>query len=268
MWDVLIAKRMTDAQTTPPELLVLTQGDAPVAKIVPASRWRDWMNATPDRMANRCLPLLMANQSGWVLLSPAPFTATWDGGDFPASLEIAYPPETPEKARIAVSHFGHGIVTFRIQDLIQTPPGWNLMVRGPTNTPKDGVAALDGLVETDWSAAPFTMNWKLTRPGSVRFELDEPFCQILPQRRGELERFRPRLRRLDAFPELARRARAWSAARAVVALGKRSSQEAGDERWTRYWMEDYFKGKSPTGESSDEHQTVLRLAEPVDERDA
>ena len=28
---------------------------------VPRWFWRDWMNATPDRFANRCLPLLMAN---------------------------------------------------------------------------------------------------------------------------------------------------------------------------------------------------------------
>jgi hypothetical protein len=240
---------------------VHTQGDAPVAQIVPASRWRHWMNATPDRMANRCLPLLMANQAGWVLLNPAPFTATWDGGDTPSALTIEYPRDAPDRAHIAASHFGHGIVTFRIQDLLQTPPGWNLLARGPTNSPKDGISPLDGLIESDWSAAPFTMNWKLTRPGPISFEQDEPFCHILPQRRGELERFRPRLRRLDAEPHLARRARAWSAARAVVMLGKDSARNAGDERWRRYWMEDYFKGTSPTGESSPEHQTVLRLAE-------
>ena len=253
--------------TTSPDLLLFTQGERPVAKLVAASRWRDWMNATPDRMANRCLPLLMANQSGWVLLNPARFAVSWDGGDTPAALTVEYDEAAAEQARIAVSHFGHGIVTFRIQDLFQTPPGWNLVVRGPTNTPKDGIAPLDGLVETDWSAAPFTMNWKLTRPGTVAFDADEPFCQLFPQRRGELERFQPRVRRLDKLPELARRARSWSAARGVVALGKRSSQEAGDERWTRLWMEDYFKGTSPTGESSDEHQTVLRLAEPADETD-
>lgn len=257
---------MTEPQPTPLDLLVLTQGDAPVAKIVPASRWRDWMNATEDRLANRCLPLLMANQSGWVLLNPVPFRATWEGGDSAAALTVEYPPGTPDEARVAGSHFGYGIVTFRFRDLILTPPGWNVIARGPTNSPKDGVCALDGLIESDWSAAPFTMNWKLTRPGTVAFERDEPFCQIFPQRRGELERFRPRVRRLDGMPELARRARAWSQARAMVMIGKSSTQQAGDERYRRYWMEDYFKGKAPTGETSAEHQTVLRLAEPLDER--
>jgi hypothetical protein len=247
------------------DLLIFAQGDAPTVEMVPASRWRDWMNATEDRLANRCLPLLMANQSGWVLLNPVAFSASWDGGDSALSLKIEYPAGTPDDAQVAQSHFGYGIVTFRFRDLIQTPPGWNLVARGPTNAPKDGIAPLDGVIEADWSAAPFTMNWKLTRPGTIGFEAGEPFCLLFPQRRGELERFTPRIRRLDAIPELARRARAWSAARAMVMIGKSSAQSAGDERWRRYWMEDYFKGKAPTGEASDEHQTVLRLAEPSDE---
>ena len=103
------------------------------------------------------------------------------------------------------------------------------------------------------------MNWKLTRPGSVRFERDEPFCQIVPQRRGELERFRPTLLSLDQDPELTSRAGAWEKARVMVQLGKRSTQLAGDEKWRRIWLSDYFKGRAPTGEDSPEHQTKLQL---------
>jgi hypothetical protein len=239
--------------------------ERPTVKIVPASRWRDWMNATEQRLANRCLPLLMANQGGWVLLNPAPFTATWDGGDAKSALTVEYPPDTLVESRIAESHFGYGIVTFNFSDVISTPPGWNLLARGPTNSPKDGVCALDGLIETDWSAAPFTMNWKLTRPGSVAFGQDEPFCHIAPQRRGELERFRPQFRHLGSDPEIAKRIWAWSATRVMVQLGKRSTREAGDDTFRRMWFEDYFKGKSPTGESSDEHQTTLRLSPFSDE---
>jgi hypothetical protein len=241
------------------ELVVWHRGPEPTVRIVPASRWRDWMNATEQRVANRCLPLLMANQSGWVMLNPVPFTVKWDGRDAQAALTFEYPEGTPDERQIAISHFGYGIVTFRFQDMIQTSPGYNLMVRGPTNSPKDGVAALDGMVETDWSAAPFTMNWKLTRPGEVRFEQDEPFCHIFPVRRGELERFAPESRRLETDPELAKRVEAWGAKRAMVILATRLNREGGDESWRRYWMDDYFKGRSPTGQSSPEHQTTLRL---------
>jgi hypothetical protein len=241
-------------------LVAFHRRDGPSVKIVPAGRWRDWMNATPDRFANRCLPLLMANQAGWMLLNPAPFEVSWTGGPHKSDLTVEYPPDTPEEHRIATSHFGSGIVTFGFRDVLCTPPGWNLFARGPTNSPKDGISALDGLIETDWSATPFTMNWKLTRAGTVGFAQDEPFCQIIPQRRGELERFRPQFRSLRGMPELATRITAWSACRKMVQMGKASTRDAGNEKWRRFWLEDYFRGKAPTGESSPEHQTTLRLS--------
>src|SRR5688572_2963578 len=80
-------------------LVLYHGGDQPRVKAVPASRWRDWMSSTINRHANRCLPLLMANQSGWVLLNPAPFTATWDGEDRPSAMTIEYPADTPESQR-------------------------------------------------------------------------------------------------------------------------------------------------------------------------
>jgi uncharacterized protein DUF6065 len=246
-------------------LVLFRRGETPAAKIVPASRWRDWMHATVDRNANRCLPLLVANQSGWVLLNPAPFSATWDGGVSDAAVTVEYPDGTPDEQRIVESHFGEGIITFIFRDVICTPPGYNLWARGPTNSPKDGVAPLEGVVETDWSAVTFTMNWKFTRPGTVSFKLDEPFCHIVPQRRGELERFRPEIRGLEDQPELEKRIGAWKAYRAMLTLGRTRAREQGEERWARYWHENYFKGSAPTGESSPEHQTTLRLAPFTDE---
>ena len=246
-------------------LVAFHRGDQPPLQIGPAGRWREWMNATSERFANRCLPLLMANQAGWVLLNPAPFTASWQGEDSTSSLLIEYPEDTPAPQRIAKSHFGYGILTFQFDLVLCTAPGWNLLARGPANSPKDGIGALDGVVETDWSATPFTMNWKLTRPGAVSFEQDEPFCLVVPQARGELERFRPEYRTLSDLPALDKRMAAWGASRRLVELGKHVTRDAGDDKWRRFWFEDYFKGRAPTGESSPEHQTTLRLA-PFDEQ--
>ena len=152
------------------------------------------MDNAQDRWPNRCLPLLVANQAGWVLLNPVAFTATWTGDDHPASLTIDFGSESPRPLPVS-SHFGHGVITWGIPFIFRTSPGYNLLARGPANLPKDGVAALEGLVETDWAFANFTMNWKLTRAGHpVAFEAGEPFCMIVPQRRGELESFRTEIR--------------------------------------------------------------------------
>jgi hypothetical protein len=94
--------------------------------------------------------LLLANSLGWEVLCADAFTARWDGGDRPESVTTDKP--------IAQGHFGAGILTFTLPWLFRTPLGWWLHVRGPANWPKDGIAPLEGLIETDRTAATFTMN--------------------------------------------------------------------------------------------------------------
>ena len=81
----------------------------------------------------------------------------------------------------------------------------DLFATGPINRPKDGIAALSGIIETDWSPYTFTMNWKFTRPNQrVHFEVDEPFCHLFPVARGRLENLHPAIRSLSDNPELER----------------------------------------------------------------
>lgn len=157
--------------------------------IVPARRRREWMDRTVGRNANRCLPLHIANQSGWWILNHEKIEVQYFGGKHQTLLE-ARKYNTEERASAASSHFGHGIVTFSIPYLFRTPPGWNLHVKGPSNYIIEGAQALEGVVETDWSPMTFTMNWQITQElEPVVFDVGDPICQIVPVRRGELEQF-------------------------------------------------------------------------------
>lgn len=252
-----------------PEPLTLTafrRLPANVPRIVVASRWREWMNATPGRFANRCLPLLIANEAGWMLLNPIAFEAVWDGEPDQSSLKIEWDGDSVPRIAWAQSLFGHGILTWTVPYLFRTPPGFNLLARGPANAPKDGISALEGIVETDWSTATFTMNWKLTRPGHrVRFEEEEPFCMIVPQRRGELESFEPEVRHVRSDPETARRWKLWHKSREQLQVRKflgRYSDTYKEDRAA--WEQDYFRGRHTDGEPAAEHQTKLRLRQFVD----
>jgi hypothetical protein len=142
--------------------------------------------------------------------------------------------------------------------LCRTPHGYNLLVRGPANMPKDGIGALESLVETDWTTATFTMNWKFTRPGyPVKFETGEPIAMVVPMPRGELERFRPSLH--DGYSETSMVAafHRFSASRqefleALKTPGS-AAQRAG-------WQRDYMLGRNVDGTVAAEHQTSLQLA--------
>lgn len=142
----------------------------------PSPLRRAWMDAAPH--AYHCLPLVVANQWGWQVLCPTDVAVTWDGHDSTAALAIEL--ADPRFAPAILSRFGRGIVTFSPPWLFRTPPGWDLLVKGPGNRWKPNAAPLEGVVETWWLPYTFTFNWKLIEPGTVRFARGESLAQLVP----------------------------------------------------------------------------------------
>ena len=48
--------------------------------LIPGRQSRNWMDAFVSRHPYRCLPLTMANTTGWEILCPFGFSAEWNGG--------------------------------------------------------------------------------------------------------------------------------------------------------------------------------------------
>jgi uncharacterized protein DUF6065 len=222
--------------------------------LVPAPIRRTWMDLTYRRAAYHCLPMVIANQAGWFILSAHSLTVRWSGGDELDALKIFY--LSGDKPYPAVSVFGHGILTFQIPYLFRTPPGYNTLVRGPANCPKDGAYPFEGLVETDWSAATFTMNWQITRVNQVvTFHENEPIGMIVPQRRGDLEQFRPAFQPVEADIETAKRYAHWARSRRRFIGSTRvcPADTAG------IWQDHYLRGTFLDGSEAPEHQMSLQL---------
>lgn len=255
-------QRPATTASEPALLLHAYQLTSNAAPIVKAGQEREWMEATPLRFAYRCLPMVIANQNGWLLLNRHKFSVVWSGGPDPAALKIQF--LSGDEPRDAVSLFGSGVLTFTIGYLFRTAPGYNLHVRGPANAPKDGVVALEGIVETDWTEATFTMNWKVTRPNHpLVFEEGEPIAMISPLKRGETERFRPELHLITERPELAALHHEWSRSRSKHNADlKVPDSKARKEGWQRH----YVRGVSIRKEPAHEHQTKLALTGFSDRR--
>src|SRR5436190_4264726 len=103
--------------------------------IEPAETRRGWMDKSLHGAANRCLPLTMANQMGWMFRCPVRFRATWDSnkpGAKAITIQFSERPEVYEKQ--IRSSFGSGILSFAMPWLFRTTEGYGLIVRGPTNT--------------------------------------------------------------------------------------------------------------------------------------
>jgi Family of unknown function (DUF6065) len=230
----------------------------------PASMSRAWMDEISDRHAYRCLPLNIANSHGWEIASPCAFEIAWDGGINLFNLKARALDGFPHFGQFALSHFAYGIVTFQLTYLFRTEPGWNLFATGPTNSPKDGIVPLSGVIETYWLPYPFTMNWRMTRPGKVTFDKGEPICMVFPVAADVLPQVEMDVRNLGDNRELLEQATAWRARRDDFMRRFHNRDPATlKEAWQRY----YFVGKMPDGtEAPDSHQNKMKLAAPIDNR--
>ena len=128
-----------------PTLIAYKIAEQPYMPLVAAPSSRAWMEDTSKRFANRCLPLLIANQSGWFVLNSHEFRATWNGRNENSGVRIEYMKGL--RPHPASCHFGHGIITWTLPYFFRTSPGYNLLVRGPANMFKAGVCPLEGIVD-------------------------------------------------------------------------------------------------------------------------
>jgi hypothetical protein len=234
------------APDSPPEIAALrlecfpTKPNPP--QLVPGRPERDWMDSFAARHPYRCLPLTMANTTGWELLCPFGFEAEWNGGLDAESIRFRPLVEGSPLDHLVVSHFTHGVITFHVGWLFRTPPGWALRAAGSPNRFKHGIAPLEGLVETDWLPYPFTMNWRFTAPGRVRFEKDEPFCFIQPIQHHHVEAFEPVGAPLSTDGDLSRQYEMWKEVRADFNNRMADGDPAAmKQAWQRY----YFRGECP-----------------------
>jgi hypothetical protein len=215
--------------------------------IRPAPAEREWMDATAHRAAYRCLPMTIANAHGWELINPSSFEVTWNGSPGLDALTIN---PLPGATMMPLSHFGSGVITWHVNGLFRTPPGYNLYVTGSPNRPKDGISPLTGVIETDWANATFTMNWIVTRPNhTIRFDAGEPICFFFPIPRRIVDNVNPQFRSMSSNPEMLAEYQNWSVSRDKFNASLRTNPPANQSDG---WQKDYMKG------NGGDHQTKIK----------
>lgn len=211
---------------------------------------RDWMENSIDRFAYRCLPLNIGNSHGWEVCCEETFEATWNGGKDIKDITV-------EAGKPGISHFGSGVLTFHVPCVFRTEPGWNLMVMGPPNSPKRGIQALTGIIETDWAPYSFTMNWIFTEPNfPVKFLKGEPICFFFPIPRGAVDNVQPSFRDMKSDPVLEQQYTEWLKSRHnfIQDLSNPNSEAYKDK-----WQRRYFQGQQMEGQAAiPDHQTRIR----------
>ena len=223
---------------------------------------RDWMNATPNRFAYRCLPLTIINQTGWWIKNPVGFTAIWRGPTAPGSVEFRFDASAEIWRSWINSQFGEGIITWNTPFLFRTKPeGSRLLICGPPNYFKVNAHPLTALIESDWVSMSFTMNWKIMVPNQpVRFERGEPLFQAIPLVSNvcaDLETADVSYQKLTDDPDLYRAYLEWDQGRKRF-----HDQKAAGEVRPDGWQKDYFQGRDAMGkEAITHHMTKVKPPE-------
>lgn len=242
--------------------LICYQIDSDPPKMVPGQPERGWMSKFNDRHPYRCLPLVVANTTGWDLLLPVSFSATWNGGPLASDIQVLPAEDSTAEAvsRLVTSHFGGGVLTFHTGYLFRTEEGWDMWTGGSPNHVRDGIQALTAIVETYWLPFPFTMNWHFTRPGTVTFAKGEPYCFLMPVPHQAIDATEPIVMPLQSDQELLQAYKSWGESRAKFI---KDLAERDPETVKKGWQRDYFSGRTPQGHVlTDSHVNRRRLKPP------
>lgn len=164
-----------------------THPNKPKFRIEPLKMPRDWMGNTRKKFLYKCLPLKIANQYGWAVLSPTNFSIMYYGGDTPPDIDIDV--DNPEFDENILSYLGEGVFTIHLDFVIKTPVGYSTYIRSVPNEIKYGVRGLDAIVETDWLPFTFTYNFRTIESGTYTFKKDEPLFVFFPIERNTVENF-------------------------------------------------------------------------------
>lgn len=151
------------------------------------------------KTASACLPMSLANQIGFCIVSLSDFTVRWNGGDLPEDITITcndkidkgfYGHGEPnvfgnEKQKIAP--FYSGMISIVHDFFIRTPPGVNTFVTSVPNSFIPGIVAVSALIETDNLGRDWVFNLKVTVPNiDINIKAGDPLILLMP-----VERFYP-----------------------------------------------------------------------------
>jgi hypothetical protein len=210
---------------------------------------RDWMDATYNKHAYQCLPLTVANVTGWELILQQDVLVQWDGGNtVPKVLEGEKIDDRP----IAIPSI-IGMMSFTTGWAFNTEDGYSTWISGSPNYFVDGAVPLTASIPSYWWPDEFNMNWQITKVGEpVLFPKGMPIMHFVIYPNELLQSTEVVVENLWDKPEL-------MAAR--QSYGNAKSEKMRDEPWT--WMKGIKTGLNENGERiGPAFEGLPRLAHP------
>jgi hypothetical protein len=211
---------------------------------------RDWMDNTYNKHAYQCLPMTVANVSGWELILQQDVVVQWDGTN--------NPPEVLEgeilNSRAVVIPSIIGIMSFATGWAFGTEDGYSTFISGSPNYFVDGAVPLSATIPSFWWPDEFNMNWKITKINEpIVFEKGMPFMYFTIVQNNLLESVQFKVENLWDKPDLMDKR---------MSYGEAKMKKNQEEPWT--WMKGIKTGLNEKGERiGPSSPGFFKLNEPI-----
>lgn len=232
--------------------LIRTHQNSPL--IQQGSLKRNWMDESYNKHAYRCLPVTMANVSGWEFILQEEVRVIWSGGN--SVPRIVNGDESSNclsyKDRVIADCNKIGMIDFRLGWIFNTEPGYETWLSGPPNLFIDGAVPMNAVIPSYWWPDEVQFNWKITAiDEEVVFPKGMPFA-FFSVFKNELENFDIETEDMWTNHSLMQSRQAYNDAK---------MRKHKDEPWT--WMNGIRTGLNEKGERiGPRHEHLPKLSEP------
>lgn len=162
----------------------LTRGHQNAPLVQQSRIKRDWMDDTYNKHAYQCLPMTVANVSGWELVLDEDLVVIWEGGNTVVKVLSG----GTQKDRQVAHPSMIGIISLSTGWAINTEEGYATWVTGSPNYFIDGAVPLAATIPSSWWPDEVQMNWKITKVNEpVTFPAGTPYCFFTVYPEGLLE---------------------------------------------------------------------------------
>lgn len=145
------------------------------------------------KTASACLPMSIANQTGFSIVSLSDFTMRWDGGHEPSSVSITCEDKVLEgfygngednvygNSKQMIAPFYSGMISIKHDFFIRTPLGVNLFVTQVPNNFIPATVPVSAMIETDNAVRDWVFNLKITVPNvDIHIKKGDPLIGLIP----------------------------------------------------------------------------------------
>ena len=151
--------------------------NGPVANIEPLSAKRDWMEATFDKHAYRCLPVTLTNQLGWAISFPEDITFMWDGQISTSGEHV----KVLAGDKYVQTGRGQATVSFETGLVFRTPENYSLLTYNVPNMFMEGVSPYTTIISSSFFEGPLPVAWKVTKPFvPITIKAGQPVAAVFP----------------------------------------------------------------------------------------